>query len=102
MNEPAQAAATRLAVRAGLSEEQEDAGNRIERLRPDDVAAEIERAGFQVAAHVPLRDGLPGPPGLARCSTLSRAALPVSRAGMTLFNRVAHGVGNKFTIQAVR
>jgi hypothetical protein len=44
--EPARAALTRLAVRLGLAEEIEEAGNRVERLRAPDVAASLRQAGF--------------------------------------------------------
>ncbi len=44
--EPAQAALTRLAIRLGLAEEVEEAGNQVRRLVPRDVAAELRAAGF--------------------------------------------------------
>lgn len=44
--EPARAALTRLAVRVGLAEEVEEAGNRVGRLVARDVAASLRAAGF--------------------------------------------------------
>jgi SAM-dependent methyltransferase len=47
INEPAEALGTRIAVRLGLSIDYEGAGNRVARLRGDDVARELARAGFE-------------------------------------------------------
>jgi len=44
--EPAYAALTRLAVHLGLADDVEEAGNRVRRLRPADVAASLHKAGF--------------------------------------------------------
>ena len=44
--EPARAALTRVAVRLGLAEDVEEAGNRVRRLRAADVAASLQEAGF--------------------------------------------------------
>jgi hypothetical protein len=48
--EPARAALTRLAVRLGLAEEVEEAGNRVHRLVPAEVAAGLRAAGFSRVA----------------------------------------------------
>lgn len=50
INEPADAIATQLAVKLGLSSNQEGAGNRVARLRAEEVTAELEQAGFRVNA----------------------------------------------------
>jgi ubiquinone/menaquinone biosynthesis C-methylase UbiE len=44
--DPAQAALTRLAVRAGIAEDVEEAGNRVRRLDPARVAAVLRQSGF--------------------------------------------------------
>ena len=44
--EPARAALTRLAVRVGIAEEVEEAGNYVHRLVPHQVAACLQRGGF--------------------------------------------------------
>lgn len=46
INEPADAFATQIAVRLGLSINTEGAGNRVARLRADDTAEALRRAGF--------------------------------------------------------
>jgi ubiquinone/menaquinone biosynthesis C-methylase UbiE len=102
VNEPARAALTTLAVYVGLSELEEDAGNRIERLDPKWVTQELAQAGFEplltqrygmVYRHEPgsISRVLSRPP-------LFQATTSVIRS----FNGLAGGVGNKFTVQAVR
>jgi SAM-dependent methyltransferase len=48
--EPARAALTRLAVRAGLAEEVEEAGNYVYRLAPHEVVTCLQQQGFPHAA----------------------------------------------------
>jgi ubiquinone/menaquinone biosynthesis C-methylase UbiE len=102
VNEPARAAATALAVRLGLSDVDEEAGNRIERLDPVAVADELERAGFRIVRAERYAMVYRHEPG--RASRLLSAPLlfPLVRAGLTGFNTVAGRVGNKFSVQAVR
>jgi SAM-dependent methyltransferase len=44
--DPAEAALTRLAVRAGIAEDVEEAGNQVRRLNPERIASLLRRAGF--------------------------------------------------------
>jgi ubiquinone/menaquinone biosynthesis C-methylase UbiE/uncharacterized protein YbaR (Trm112 family) len=48
VNEPADAALTQAAVVAGLSTNEEEAGNAVRRLRPTTARRELEAAGFRV------------------------------------------------------
>jgi hypothetical protein len=48
--EPARAGLTRLAMRLGLAEEVEEAGNHVHRLVPRTVAADLHAAGFRHVA----------------------------------------------------
>lgn len=50
INEPADAAMTRIAVRLGIATDVEEAGNRVGRLRPDQVEDVLRRCGFDVNA----------------------------------------------------
>jgi ubiquinone/menaquinone biosynthesis C-methylase UbiE/uncharacterized protein YbaR (Trm112 family) len=50
INEPADALGTQLAVRLGVSSNQESAGNRVARLCAGDVCKELESAGFRAEA----------------------------------------------------
>lgn len=102
VNEPAQAAATRLAVRVGLSTDEEEAGNRVERLHPETLAAGLEASGFRVVErrrYAMLYRHRPGPVyrflSLPPLAGLAKLAL---RAGAELAGRG----GNKFTLQARR
>ncbi|PYN12844.1 MAG: hypothetical protein DME06_08330 [Candidatus Rokuibacteriota bacterium] len=45
--EPARAALTRLAVRLGIAEEVEEAGNYVYRLAPHEIASGLRRSGFE-------------------------------------------------------
>ena len=47
LNEPADAALTRMAVLVGLADSVEEAGNAVRRLRPSVVRRELEAAGFR-------------------------------------------------------
>lgn len=102
INEPAQAGATMLAARVGLSEHVEEAGNVIARMDPELLAAEVFAAGYEVVKSERYAMVYRHEPG--------RAAVVLSRPGLrnlTLvalqgFNAVAGGLGNKLTLQAVR
>ena len=50
VNEPADALGTAAMVKLGISQAWEDAGNRVARLRPQDVARELRAHGFDVTA----------------------------------------------------
>lgn len=102
INEPAQARATMLAARVGLSEHYEEAGNFIARVDPQTLAAEVSAAGFDVVRNERYAMVYHHEPGRA-----SRALSQPGLRGLTVtalraFNAVAGGSGNKLTLQAVR
>ncbi len=102
INEPARAALTAGAVRLGLAQEREEAGNRVARLAPRELAAELERHGFHVVQAE--RYGMfyrhePGP--LARVLS-RRGAFALTTAALLAANGLAGALGNKLTVQAVR
>jgi SAM-dependent methyltransferase len=102
ITEPARAAATRLAVRLGLAQEREEAGNRVARLDPGEVAAFLRERGFEVVRaerYGMLYRHRPGAPS----RLLSRPGLfPATVAGLRAANAVAGRLGNKLTVQALR
>jgi len=101
VTEPAQAALTALAVRVGLAQDREEAGNRVERLRPEAIERELREAGFEIAAssrYAMLYRHEAGP--VAR--SLSGPLMPLGKAALEGLNRLASGLGNKLTVQAVR
>jgi ubiquinone/menaquinone biosynthesis C-methylase UbiE len=102
VNEPAHAAITRIAVKVGAADEEEEAGNAIRRLRPHLVIAEIQRAGFKVLRAERYGMYYRHEAG-AVFRVLSRPAiLPFVEAGLRGFNRIGGRVGNKLTVQAAR
>lgn len=102
INEPARARATLLAARIGLAEHYEEAGNFIARLDPDEVAAEVSAAGFDVVKSERYAMVYRHEPGRA-ARILSQPGLSaLTRAGFHAFNAAAGVVGNKLALQAIR
>ena len=102
VNEPAAAAATRLAVRLGLAQDVEEAGNRVERLAPDAVAGVLRAAGFDVVRADRYAMYYRHEPGKAARLLSRPPALALAKAGFRGANAVLSRVGNKLTVQAVR
>jgi SAM-dependent methyltransferase len=102
INEPVQAIATNLAIRIGLSDVEEEAGNYIARLNVDEIRETLVEAGFVVLAadrYAMFYRHEPGPIS----SALSREPFfSAARAGFLAFNRLLGGIGNKLTVQAIR
>jgi ubiquinone/menaquinone biosynthesis C-methylase UbiE/uncharacterized protein YbaR (Trm112 family) len=102
VSEPAAAAATVAAVRLGLAEDEEEAGNRVRRLTLDEIARELSSRGFR-----PIRPHRYAMyyrhwPGRTMRVLSTRPLLPVAKAGLNVLNRVAGRFGNKLTVQAIR
>jgi SAM-dependent methyltransferase/uncharacterized protein YbaR (Trm112 family) len=102
ITEPADAAITRLAVRAGLALDREEAGNKVVRLRPPDVSSQLRDEGFEVLAarrYFMYYRHVPGP--ISRL--LSRPALlPIVQAALRLVNAGLGRFGNKQVVVARR
>jgi SAM-dependent methyltransferase len=102
ITEPARARMTGLAIRAGIAREFEEAGNRVERLRPEDIVSCLEGAGLRVTKaqrYAIFYRHHPGPaarvlslPGLAAFAQLALSAAILSSGRF----------GNKLTVQATR
>jgi uncharacterized protein YbaR (Trm112 family)/SAM-dependent methyltransferase len=102
INEPAEAAATFLAARVGLSEHCEEAGNFIARIDPEQLAAEVSAAGFDVVRKQRYAMVYRHEPGRAARVLSQPGVRNVTVTALRAFNAVAGGVGNKLTLQAVR
>lgn len=102
INEPAQATATFLAARVGLSEHYEEAGNFIARIDPEQLAAEVSAAGFDVVRKQRYAMVYRHQPGRATRILSQPGVRNATLAGLHAFNAVAGGIGNKLTLQAVR
>jgi len=102
VTEPAQAAITRLAVRLGLALETEDAGNRVARMEPSEVAAFLETHGYAVLRAERYAMYYPHRPG-AVFSLLSQPFLyPVVQIGWRVANALVGRFGNKMVVVAER
>ena len=99
--EPAAAGATRVAVRAGLAEEQEEAGNRVERLLPEQIAGWLEARGFQVVESARYGMFYRHEAGWAARALSRPIVAPAAKALLLGANAVGGSVGNKLTVQAV-
>ena len=102
INEPAQARATLLAARAGLSEHYEEAGNFIARVDPEKLAAEVTAAGFEVVKNERYAMVYRHEPGRAARFLSLPGLRSITRAGLAAFNALAGRIGNKLTLQAIR
>jgi SAM-dependent methyltransferase len=102
VNEPARAVATQLAVKIGLSEEREEAGNQVARVDPGAIASALANAGFTVVERRRYAMVYRHKPG-SFSAFLSIPPLHLAAsAALKGFNAVLGEIGNKLTIQAVR
>jgi len=102
INEPAQARATMLAARLGLSEHYEEAGNFIARLDPETLAAKVSAAGLDVVKSERYAMVYRHEPGRAAVVLSQPVLRDLTLAALRGFNALAGGVGNKLALQAVR
>jgi SAM-dependent methyltransferase len=102
LTEPARAAATSVAVRAGIALDREVAGNRVARLNATDVIESLHHAGFRplvVERYAMYYRHEPG--GVFR--TLSRRRIfPLVWACWRAANAVVGRIGNKLVVVAER
>jgi SAM-dependent methyltransferase len=102
VNEPARAAVTGAAVRAGLALEHEDAGNTVYRFSVDEVVETLEDAGFRILVaerYAMLYRHEAGPV----TQLLSRPRLqPLAAGSVRTLDLLGGRLGNKLTVQAVR
>jgi hypothetical protein len=93
---------TRLAVRIGISTNQEEAGNPVERLTESELCESLAAAGFgaqRSSRYLMYYRHEPGLPTRALSAAIPGAA---ARVGFRAVNAVAGRIGNKLTVQAVR
>ena len=102
VSEPARAAVTGLAVRLGLALEQEDAGNAVARLLPEDFRDELAARGFGRTRAERYAMYYRHEPGRAVRALSHPALLPLAKGGFRLANLALGRAGNKLALQAVR
>jgi uncharacterized protein YbaR (Trm112 family) len=102
ITEPAEAAITRLAIRAGISLQREPAGNRVVRLDPRDVTRRLVARGFRplrVQRYAMYYRHEPG----AIAAWLSRPLLfPLTMWLYRLADRLVGRIGNKLVVVVER
>jgi ubiquinone/menaquinone biosynthesis C-methylase UbiE len=102
VNEPASAAATRLAVRAGLAAEREQAGNRVRRLSLDELTAVLRGHGFRIVRAERYAMLYRHEPGAVSRGLSRRGVRPLAVRALRTFDPIGARIGNKLTVQAVR
>lgn len=101
VNEPADALGTQLAVRLGISSNHEDAGNRVARLRPEEVCRELQLAGFEPHARRYLMYYTHQPGRVMRYAS-GPGIYHLYRWAVQLANFAIGSWGNKLKVTAVR
>jgi glycosyltransferase involved in cell wall biosynthesis/SAM-dependent methyltransferase len=102
ISEPARATVTRLAVRLGLALEREEAGNRVARMEPSEVAAFLKERGFAVLHAERYAMYYPHHPGPV-FRLLSRGPIhPIVRLAWQAANGLLGRFGNKMVVIAER
>lgn len=102
LTEPAEAAATAVAVRMGISLAYEAPGNRVARLQPAVVAPALRRSGFEVVRaqrYAMFYRHHPGP--IMRLFSVPRL-LPVAQLGLRAANALVGRWGNKLSVSGLR
>jgi glycosyltransferase involved in cell wall biosynthesis/uncharacterized protein YbaR (Trm112 family) len=102
LTEPARAKLTQAAIRFGIALEREEAGNRVERLRIEELCEELDAAGFSVVDASRYAMFYRHRPGRVMRSLSSPLVYDLVRAVWRAGNAVLGAAGNKLTVQAVR
>jgi ubiquinone/menaquinone biosynthesis C-methylase UbiE/uncharacterized protein YbaR (Trm112 family) len=102
VTEPAAALLTNAAVRLGLAEAEEEAGNRVRRLTLDEIQGELDARGFRSVSPHRYAMYYRHWPGRAIRVLSAPWLLPLAQAAFKGVNRLAGRFGNKLTVQAVR
>jgi ubiquinone/menaquinone biosynthesis C-methylase UbiE/uncharacterized protein YbaR (Trm112 family) len=102
ISEPARAFATSTAVRLGLADEREEAGNPVRRLTLDEITSELARHGFRPIHPHRYAMYYRHWPGHAVRLFSHPIVLPLAKAAFGTVNRVVGRYGNKLAVQAVR
>jgi SAM-dependent methyltransferase len=102
ISEPADAFATSSAVRLGLADKQEEAGNPVRRVSLYEVTSALTARGFRPVRPHRYAMYYRHWPGTAMRILSSPVLLPLAKAGFGAVNRIVGRYGNKLAVQAVR
>jgi ubiquinone/menaquinone biosynthesis C-methylase UbiE/uncharacterized protein YbaR (Trm112 family) len=102
VTEPAAAAATAVAVKLGVSDEVEEAGNRVARLYFSEIRKTVASSGFTIKHEDRYAMYYKHEPGWIFRLLSPDSVLPISVSAWRLANSVLGRIGNKLTFTAVR
>jgi SAM-dependent methyltransferase len=102
VTEPARASITRLAVRLGIALEIEEAGNRVARMEPSEVAAFLRARGYVVLRAERYAMKYPHHPGSVFRLLSRPLVFPIVSVGWRLGNVLLGRFGNKMVVVAER
>lgn len=102
VTEPARAAMTALAVRVGIALEEEEAGNRVERLGEESVARTLREAGLRIVGSGRYGMYYQHEPGPAMRLFSRRRAVGPACLAINTFNASFGALGNKLSVRARR
>ena len=102
VTEPARAAATSVAVRAGVALEQEESGNRVARLTTSEVVEVLRAAGLRPVVAERYAMYYRHEPGRVFRALSTRGVFPLVRGGWRIGNRLIGRAGNKLVVVAER
>ena len=102
ITEPAQARITRAAVRLGVALEREEAGNRVARLDPSEIASALTSFGFRIVRAARYAMLYRHEPGLPSRALSLPVVFPLACAAVNAANATLGRFGNKLVVVAVR
>ena len=102
VTEPSQAAVTTVAVRLGIALEEEDAGNRVERVSGKAITAYLATQGFEVVGAERYAMYYQHEPGSWMRFFSRRRCFPAARLAINAFNSIFGLAGNKFSMRSIR
>lgn len=102
INEPVRAAVTRVAVALGIALEYEEAGNRVERIDPEELARVLRTRGFDVFGVDRYAMFYRHEPTAAMRAMSTRGVFPLASRGLVAANTVIGRGGNKLALRAAR
>jgi len=102
VSEPARASITRLAARVGLALEREEAGNRVARVEPSEVAAFLRSRGYRILRAQRYAMYYRHRPGALSTLLSLPVVYPLVRVGWHGVNAVFGRFGNKMVVVAER
>ncbi len=102
VTEPARAFATAVAVKLGISEVQEEAGNRVERVDPDEIVLTLRAGGLEILGAERYAMYYRHEPGPAVRLLSAPGLFGLARGAFRAANVPLGPIGNKLSVRAVK